>query len=440
MRSALYTALPIALVLIMASTVSATELKVRGNLDIYGMWSANLNDHDSNFSDGDNYATTQRMRAYFDYVASENLKAVLGFEIDTVWGEGDADWGTDLNENGELEIKHAYMAFTFPDSPVHVQAGLQYVALPSVFGNPVFDDDAPAITVSAQINEAFGVTVGYTRGGDNSNNFSDGLRTNGTPEDDIDMAFIATPVTLEGFNITPYFGYAWVGGNAGWTATTLDIPIGEDTQVWVFGANAALTMYAPLTFAADLIYGHAESDDDLFETDGWYAALAATYKFDAVTATLFTTYATGFADDDLDDQDIMPTLAEGWGLTPYIGGVRAFSTSFDSFGTGALGIGNDGTGLWAMGLVLDDISFVDKLSHKLVLAYGRGTSDDDIVPFTEDDDCWEVYLVNKYMIYENLAAINELSYFKADSEYYEDATDDDLDASYFATIGLQYKF
>jgi hypothetical protein len=65
----------------------------------------------------------------------------------------------------------------------------------------------------------------------------------------------------------------------------------DDATVWVLGANAELTMFDPLTFAADLIYGEGENDD--YETKGWYAALAASYKMDMLTATLFTTYATG---------------------------------------------------------------------------------------------------------------------------------------------------
>lgn len=425
-------ALVAALLFSMVTSASATELKVRGNLDVYGMWSANLNDHDSNYADGDNYTTTQRMRAYFDYVANENLKAVLGLEMDTVWGGGDADWGTDVDSaSGDqgIELKHIYMAFDFPDSTVHVQAGLQYVALPSVFGNPVFDDDAPAITVSAQINDMLGVTVGYTRDTDGSSSFDDGLLADGTDQDDIDAAMLIVPVTLDGFNVTPYFAYSWLGANA--------IGAGDDATVWVLGANAALTMFDPLTFAADLIYGELDGDD--YESKGWYAALAASYTMDMMTATLFTTYATG-ADEDADEDNYLPTLAEGWGLTPYVGGVRAFSTSYDSFGTGALGVGNDGTGLWTLGLVLDKISFVENLSHKLVIAYAMGTSDEDTNAFTEDDDLWEVYFVNKYMIYENLAAINELGYFKASSEVYDDLTGDDLDASYFATVGFSYKF
>ena len=116
-----------------ASGAFSANLAVRGNLDVYGIWSVNLKDLDSDFADGDNYSTTQRMRVYFDYVANENLKAVLGLEIDTIWGKGDADWGTDLNE-GDIKIKHAYMSFNLPDTAFNVQAGLQYVAMPSVFG------------------------------------------------------------------------------------------------------------------------------------------------------------------------------------------------------------------------------------------------------------------------------------------------------------------
>jgi len=54
--------------------------------------------------------------------------------------------------------------------------------------------------------------------------------------------------------------------------------------------------------------------------------------------------------------------------------------------------------------------------------------------FDEDDSAWEVYMVNKYMIYENLAAINELGYCAVDID------GADTDDSYFATVGFQYKF
>ncbi|UTF49161.1 outer membrane homotrimeric porin [Desulfomicrobium sp. ZS1] len=438
-------ALVAALLFSMVTSASATELKVRGNIDVYGMWSANLKDFDSDKADGDNYTTNQRMRTYFDYVASENLKAVLGLEIDNDWGADSAsDWGTD--GKGNIEVKHAYLDFNFPDTQVNVKAGLQYVALPSIFGNPVFEDDAAAIVVSAPVNDMFAVAVGYTRGIDGSTSFSAG---EGEDKDDKDMAFIAAPVTLDGFSIAPYFGYAWIGENvdntaAYWTinstADNVLVPASEgdltdDATVWVLGANAELTMFDPLTFAADLIYGELENDD--YETKGWYGALAASYKMDIMTATLFTTYFSG-ADEDGDEDNYLPTLSEGWGLTPYIGGVRAFSTSWDTFS----GIDADmNLASWVVGLKLAKIQFIDKLSHDLTIAYAMGTNDEDATnadgdhyAFDEEDSAWEVYFVNKYMIYENLAAINELGFFAPE---FDDAEEDN---SYFATVGFQYKF
>jgi len=429
-------ALVAALLFSMVTSASATELKVRGNLDVYGMWSTNLTDYNSDEGDADNYMTTQRMRAYFDYVANENLKAVLGLEIDNVWGDNTdnigADWGTD--GKGNIEVKHAYMDFNFPDTQINVKAGLQYVALPSVFGNPVFEDDAAALVVSAPINDMFGLAVGYSRGVDNS--YNTGAK-NGN-KDDVDMAFIVAPIKMDGFSIAPYFAYGWLGQNTLPGVDTDDDDVADrfatdDATVWVLGANAELTMFDPLTIAADLIYGQSdwEYEGENIDSDGWYAALAASYKMDMMTATLFGTYFTGMDNDD-DDLGMLPQLAEGWGLTPYIGGVRAFSTTYDTFS----GVDN---ALWAVGLKLADISFVEKLSHELTIAYAQGTSDeyaDTEVAFDKKSSAWEVYFVNKYMIYENLAAINELGFFAPDfdGEGLED------DNSYFATVGFQYKF
>jgi hypothetical protein len=426
----------------LASSASATELKVKGNLDVYGMWSANLRDFDSDNGDADNYFTTQRMRTYFSFVANENLKAVLGLEWNVDWGQGQGgDWGTD--GTNYTRVKHAYLDFVFPDTTVNVKAGLQAISLPSVFGNPVFDDDAAALVVSAPINDMLGVTVGYTRGVDTYDNYDDAYNSNGdaikyADKDDVDMAFLAVPVTLDGFSVTPYFAYAWLGQNT--QHIDADLQATDDATVWVLGANAELTVFDPLTFAADLIYGvgEGEFEGEDVETKGWYAALAASYKLDMMTVSLFGTYATGFS-DDLDEQDVLPSLAEGFELTPYLGGARAFNTySSDGFAGYTWGdVGLNGLGIWTVGVKLADITFVDKLSHDLMLVYTEGTSDEDAgVMFDEKDSAWEVYVVNKYMIYENLAVINELGYFAPD--YDDDDYEDD--SSYFATVGFSYKF
>ena len=439
MKRIAFTALLGAMLFGIVSGAAATDLKVKGNLDVYGMWSANLRDFSSDNPDGDNYMTTQRFRSYFTFVTNENLKAILGLETNNVWGQGDAsDWGTDGVDN--LQIKHSYLDFNYPDTALNVKAGLQYIGLPGVFGNPFFDDDAAALVVSTPINDMFGITAGYTRGIDDNDNYDSTIgSTADLDKDDVDMAFVVAPLTFDGFNVSPYFGYAWIGENSGWVSKSQQIIVEDDANIWMIGANAKLTLFDPLTFAADVIYADLDSDD--YETMGWYAALAGSYKLDMLTATIFTTYATG-ADDDAGEDNYLPTLREDWKVTPYLSGARAFSTGYDSFATNTLGVGSDGTGLWTMGLILDKISFVENLSHKVTVAYFEGTSDEGTNLFTEEDSGWEVYVVNQYNIYENLAAINELGYFSASSEGYEDANPDgdDMDASYFATIGFQYKF
>ncbi len=134
---------------------------------------------------------------------------------------------------------------------------------------------------------------------------------------------------------------------------------------------------------------------------------------------------------------MLPQLSEDWGVSPYVGGVRAFSTTYDTFS----GVDN---ACWPIGLTLADMSFVEGLSHELSVAYLMGTSDSEDettvegkrAEFDEDDSAWEVYLVNKYMIFENLAAINELGFASADM----DDSDVMPDSSYFATVGFQYRF
>ena len=452
-------ALVAAMVFSLATSVSATELKVRGSFDVYGEWSSNLKDFNSDETDMDNQLINQRVRAYFDYVANENLKAVLGLEIDNIWGDGAAaDWGTD--GKGNIEVKHAYLDFTFPDTAVNVQAGLQYVALPSVFGSPIFDDDAAAITISAPINDMFAVTLGFTRGEDNSYTGSTEALN-----DETDGVMIITPITLDGLTIAPYFTYAWVGKDTdNWSANPnslidpdllKDFGIGDitgDATAWWLGANVELTMFDPFVLKGDLIYGSLDGEVEGLDVDqsGWVATLAASYKMEMVTPTVFMIYGTGIDKDDVDLDNLltiddielsaMPALSEGFSLTPFMGGGRAFGPANDEFLVG------NAPGIWAMGVKLDNIQFVENLTHNLTFAYAQGTSDeydDTLVKFDDKSSAWEIYMVNKYQIYENLAAINEISYFKADIDADEDFLGDDIDmddAAYFVSFGFQYKF
>ncbi|HKK33101.1 MAG TPA: hypothetical protein VJ934_05995, partial [Desulfomicrobiaceae bacterium] len=94
MKRFAFLALLAALIMGVATSASATDVNVRGSFDVATEWSSNLGDFDGDEADSDNFYADQRMRAYFDFVASENLKAVLGLEMDLEWGN-DVDFGAD---------------------------------------------------------------------------------------------------------------------------------------------------------------------------------------------------------------------------------------------------------------------------------------------------------------------------------------------------------
>ena len=180
------------------------------------------------------------------------------------------------------------------------------------------------------------------------------------------------------------------------------------------------------------------------ETKVWFTALAASYKMDMVTPQIFFTYATGSDEDPTDGGEIMPSLSEGFDFAPYTGS-RAFGGTSDTFGP----IPANGVGMWSVGLKLLDISFMENLSHEFTIAYMKGTNEYDLNGgvkagagvFTDEDSAWELYMVNTYKIYENLAAIAELGYFAPDLEdRIAGAGETPSDASSFLAVGFQYKF
>jgi len=96
-----------------------------------------------------------RVRLYTTATFSENLKAVVGFEI------GDFEWGND-DHNADyenVEVKNAYLEFS-PDmiDMLTFRVGLQSYADP--FGSAVFDEDAAGIMVMPEF-DGFNMKAGF---------------------------------------------------------------------------------------------------------------------------------------------------------------------------------------------------------------------------------------------------------------------------------------
>jgi hypothetical protein len=68
---------------------------------------------------------------------------------------------------------------------------------------------------------------------------------------------------------------------------------------------------------------------------------------------------------------MLPVLAEDWKVSTTSVGCARFRTTYDTFFTKAVGVGSDGTGLMTVGLILDKITFMKNLSHKVIVVYAQ---------------------------------------------------------------------
>jgi len=111
---------------------SAAEMKVNGIWNAKAWARDNYDGYDD--TDDSSQYVTQRMRMYFNFIASENLKLVYKNEIDFEWGDSGPQNGRNSGgglggDSVNLETKNVYLEFMVPDTPVKATLGLQGVTL-----------------------------------------------------------------------------------------------------------------------------------------------------------------------------------------------------------------------------------------------------------------------------------------------------------------------
>jgi len=111
---------------------SAAEMKVNGIWNAKAWARDNYDGYDD--TDDSSQYVTQRMRMYFNFIASENLKLVYKNEIDMEWGDSGPQNGRNSGgglggDSVNLETKNVYLEFMVPDTPVKATLGLQGVTL-----------------------------------------------------------------------------------------------------------------------------------------------------------------------------------------------------------------------------------------------------------------------------------------------------------------------
>jgi hypothetical protein len=378
--------------------------------------------------------------------ASENVSGPLFFEIgETVWGQAGGAAGGPANigqgaggalstDGVNIETRRAYIDFTVPNTELKVRMGLQGLALPSaVAGNPVMDADVAAIVASYAFNDMFSLTGFWARPLD----VDSGDDTNKNSMDEYDLAGLIFSAKGDGFSVTPYFVYGMIGKDAGVEINDVVIN-GDDATAWWGGAAFELTMFDPIVFSADAIYGAVDSDTDAQEAAGWFLTGKLAYKMDMFTPGVIAWYATGEDDDATDGSERLPFI-EPAGFAPTSFGFDGAAGILD----GAI-LSATGTGTWGVALVAEDIQFIENVSHVVRVAYIKGTNDEKSgVAFgnlTEEDSAWEVNFDTNYQIYENLSAAIELGWVKLDLDESVWGAADDTDDAWKAGVNLTYSF
>jgi len=524
--------LAIALIMVSAFAAQAVEITANGTFDFNFGWYDNYDLFGSNqdrarrpalYAQGANIITPrsteekfearQRVRLQANFIASENVQGVLFFEIGELeWGTGFGSMvGTGAMRTGtggggaigtdgvNIKTRRAYITFNIPNTELLFQVGLQGLALPAaVAGSPIIGSsgtDMAALLAIYKINDMITV-AGFWGRPWNTNHPVDAINH---VNDEIDVFGLLVPVTVQGIgSFTPYtmlgvFGTDAVSGSfgafpglysnaAGTNIFTAQNGLLDTTNMyaWWVGGAFEFTMLDPLTFGLDVAYGSMQDNDSYMNRSGWYLAGKVAYKTPWVTPTLIGWWASGDDSNIYNGSERMPTIDADFNATTFGGSGQ--------FGGGSLGRANyalahkskfdsSAAGTWGVALQLNNISFIEDLTHQLIFAYMGGTNSTSSMrdrranvngswnPYynnpsniylTTADHAWEIDFNTKYQMYENLAVFCEMGVLDMERRAYPWRTPEnrinspnynatnmklwETSAAWKLMFGLQYKF
>ncbi|WP_428567401.1 MAG: outer membrane homotrimeric porin [Solidesulfovibrio sp. DCME] len=448
--------LAIAAALVLGAALSAsaaTEVKMVGDAYVYGNyfqnhnftgWSTGSWDDNTGAYTGagtqteDRFQIWERFRLRTDFVANEAVKFRLGIKVEDTWGHGTF---TAANPTVSIAVYQAFLQFKMPDCNIEVSAGLQDFSLPAnaffsdsvVFGG----DRAAALVINAPINENFSVMAAYSRMLDKNRTYD---TTTTQVADELDAYVLALPITLPGFKATPWGTLAVAGKSANYftagsygpnstmadslfSAGTFAAPVGfrnSQNAYWWAGGTFEVTALDPVKFYADVVYGAGnQTDRKKDQRYGWFIDLGAEYTgWDVLTPQVFAWWSTGEDKSTRNGSERMPSILSNWGPA----GNFLFDSSQELSKDANLGVNPIGS--MGIGAALADISFMEKLSHRVSFIYLRGNNSASAIRYlntymgsnpyftmgrdlTSNENIISVGFDTKYQIYENLAAILE---------------------------------
>ena len=436
-----------------ANGASAVDIKVSGEWLFGGNFTNNIlgggNGIEPLQKDVDvargNFTARQRIRLTLEMSVSEALSGLMQFQV----GNGtDMPHALTLGSIGTggtgkaVTARWAYLDWLVPNTDVRVRMGRQPFAAPSyVFNSPVLDASPDGVVVNMPLNEAIDVTAAWIRARALVNVWGQEYK----PHSTIDLAYLSGNFAGDGIKVSTYGMLAFVGSQANFgTVNDTDMlgftPSDENTVAYWVGVGGELTMFDPFKFTFDALYSGNDADGTA-ERSGWYAALGAEMKTAWATPFLKGWYASG---DEREDQ----YAKQGW--IPTVGGRfhPTFAYSDNAYGLYTTTARNNIAGTWGVQAGIEDVSFLEDLTHAFTVTLFKGTNSDaksfnqnPIDYMTYSDAAVEFNLDNTYMIYKNLAANLQLAYIINDFDKDDHAGIKKVDEdAWSAALSFAYKF
>ena len=372
----------------------------------------------------------QRMRLLYSAKASDDLKLVTQFELDSSWGDAAYQTGRGVGggagaDSVNLETKNVYLDFKIPSTPVKATVGVQ--PFTDAYKGIFYTNDAAGAVLSGKTGAAT-ITGAYFR-------LNDAGGANAIGKANIDL------IALDGkFAVSKDLT---VGGSYYQVRNDLNYS-GQDLHV--VGVNAAANLGAVAVDGFAIYQGGDEIYSPVGKTVSAYAAqVAAKAKVGVGSLRGAILYTSGDDGSDAEDTNAFQNIMESAGATPttftasgsayYAGDMLLLMRSkwaMDSDKAIVATANNSNQGL-IFAAIGYDANLTSKLSATANLGYMRAA---DAAAGVKKDIGTEVNVQVNYKIYDNLMGSLQGAYVLLGDRY--DAAD--ADDPYLAAAMLNYTF
>jgi hypothetical protein len=429
MKRLLFCLLALIFVFALVMPTYAAEVKISGLWNAKA-WAKNNYDGDDDTDDSYQYVT-QRMRMYFNIIASENLKLVYKNEIDMEWG--DSSFAVARNSGGglggdsvNLETKNVYLEFMVPDTPVKATLGLQGVALHRGW---FFDDDVSAARFDMNFDPV--VVTAYWAG-------AAGLEAvDPDASNDVWHLVASGAYKAENMDARLTFGYQ-KGPN---DTTTAEVPESDDLYLVMGEFNMNLDMVSFFVILGKN-FGEVKSDGAGDRNyDGYMAHVGANFALDMATLRAQFIYTSGDKEGDLDD-DFQGFAGETFSWAEMISDGWSYDRNCDM---GQIGGDNSPSNMWAVG-VGATLKPTDTMAIIMDIYYIGMVEDRTVGGDKEDTIGTEIDVRLTQKVYDNLTLSVAGAYMIADDGFGQGGTAGNWapqsagDDAYQLGIGLDFSY